>query len=93
MYTQVPLIIELDIIYANHAIITSFVNDKEIVSNTNIFMPTDEYIGGIVSIHIRPIRWNHNGYGCEEAYTFHQRIEKLPYMPIVEKYRGHWTAQ
>jgi len=89
-FVGVPLVVETTIIYATRAIITWFVDGKVVAHDSKSYAPSVEDIGKRVSILITPVRPDHSGEGCQEAYEFVNVVEPLPLMPIM-KLREGWS--
>lgn len=89
-FVGVPIVVDTSIIHATKAIITWFINGNVVAHDSNSYTPVEEDIGRIVSILITPVRPDHNGEGCQEAYAFMNPVEPLPLMPIV-KLREGWS--
>lgn len=90
-FVGVPIVVETTIIYATRAIITWFVDGNVVVAHdSKSYTPAVEDIGKSVSILIAPVRPEHNGEGCQEAYEFVNAVEPLPLMPIM-KLREGWS--
>jgi len=90
IFTCVPLVIETTIIHATKSIITWFVDEKVVQHDSNMYTPTVDDIGKHISILVTPIRPGHNGAGCQEAYSFSNKVQALPKMPIMEL-RKEWS--
>ena len=89
-FVGIPLVVETNIIYATKTIITWFVDGKVVAHDSKSYSPSAEDIGKRVSILITPMRPDHNGNGCQEAYEFVNTVEPLPLMPIM-KLREEWS--
>jgi len=89
-FVGVPLVVETTIIYASRAIITWFVDGKVVAHDSKSYAPSVHDIGKKLSVLITPVRPDHNGEGCQEAYEFVNAVEPLPLMPIM-KLREGWS--
>jgi len=89
-FVGVPIVVETTIIYASRAIITWFVDGNVVAHDSKSYTPAVEDIGKSVSILITPVRPEHNGEGCQEAYEFVNAVQPLPLMPIM-KLREGWS--
>lgn len=87
----IPVVIQMELLYSTHAIVSWFVNGTLIQSNSPKFIPQSHHVGKSLSVLIIPIRSCHDGRQCQEAYQFRNKIETLPYMPIVSSLRKEWT--
>jgi type IV secretory pathway VirB3-like protein len=90
VFVGVPLVIETTLIYATKAVITWFVNGQVVSHDSKMYSPSSEDVGKRISILITPVRPDHNGEACQEAYVFVNAVEPLPHMPIMEL-RNEWS--
>lgn len=89
IFTGVPIVLRTTIIYATHATITWFANNEVVRQDSHVYTPTVHDVGKRLTVLITPLRLNHSGEGCQEAYSFSRLVEVLPTMPIVEL-RENW---
>eukprot|EP00956_Cyclotella_meneghiniana_P031583 scaffold83301_cov25-Cyclotella_meneghiniana.AAC.1 len=89
IFVGVPIVLRTTIIYATHATITWFANNEVVYKDCHVYTPTLDDVGKRLSVLITPVRLDHNGEGCQEAYSFSRLVEVLPTMPIVEL-RQNW---
>ena len=89
-FVGVPIVMDTTIIHATRAIITWFVDGNVVAHDSTSYTPVEEDIGKSVSVLITPVRPDHNGEGCQEAYEFINVVEPLPLMPIM-KLREGWS--
>eukprot|EP00985_Skeletonema_marinoi_P011781 scaffold5591_cov148-Skeletonema_marinoi.AAC.10 len=89
-FVGVPIVVETTIIYATRAIVSWFVDENVVAHDSKSYIPAVEDIGKSVSILITPVRPEHNGGGCQEAYEFVNAVQPLPLMPIM-KLREGWS--
>lgn len=89
LFTGVPIALQTTILYATHAVIAWFADEELVLYDSNVYTPTISDVGKRISVLITPIRSDHNGEGCQEAYSFTRLVEPLPKMPIVEL-RQNW---
>ena len=90
-FVGVPLVIETELIFACHAVISWYVGGDLVLQDSASYTPKPEDVGKSVSVLIVPTRPGHDGRGCEEAYRFKNAVEQLPWMPIVSPIRDGWT--
>ena len=93
VFDGIPMVVELDLLFATHATVTWFVDGEVMLQNSTQYTPTQNDIGKEISILIVPYNNIHNGAGCEEAYSFLHRVRPLPFMPILSSIRNKWIAQ
>jgi len=89
-FVGVPIVVETTIIYATRAIVSWFVDGNVVAHDSKSYIPAVKDIGKSVSILITPVRPEHNGGGCQEAYEFVNAVQPLPLMPIM-KLREGWS--
>jgi hypothetical protein len=66
------------------------VDGKVVAHDSKLYAPSVHDIGKKLSVLITPVRPDHNGEGCQEAYEFVNAVEPLPLMPIM-KLREGWS--
>lgn len=89
LFVGVPIVLQSTILYATHAIITWFVNGEVVMTDSNVYVPTMQDTGKRISVLVTPIHFDHDGSGCQEAYSFTMLVEPLPRLPILEL-RQNW---
>ncbi len=93
VFDGIPMVVELELLFATHATVTWFADGEVRVRNSTQYTPTQNDIGKEISILIVPYNEIHNGTGCEEAYRFLHRVRPVPFMPILSSIRNQWIEQ
>jgi mRNA deadenylase 3'-5' endonuclease subunit Ccr4 len=90
VFPCIPLVIEVDVLYATHAIVDWYVNRTRVCKDSRSYTPTFDDADKELSVMITPIRPNHNGEGCQEAYQFLEPVEmELPENKLL-RLRPEW---
>jgi mRNA deadenylase 3'-5' endonuclease subunit Ccr4 len=92
VFVGIPLVIDLDLLFATHAIVDWYVGGEKVCSDNDMYVPTKDDIGKQVAVLIRPIRPGHDGADYQEAYTFQHTVEERPHNAIFPL-RQEWTAK
>ena len=93
LYVGVPIVLDFDLLFCDNVDVTWFVNDKMVQQGPSLgYVPTQNDLGGKLSVLIRPWRPTHDGFGCEEAYTFSNCIEGPPENYLLTL-RPRWTRE
>jgi mRNA deadenylase 3'-5' endonuclease subunit Ccr4 len=93
LFPLVPVVVELDLLYADRAVVDWYTGDACCVQHDSCsYTPSEDDSGKELKIVIRPIRSDHGGYGHEEAYIFQEKIaDKFPLNTNLEN-RPAWRA-
>lgn len=91
LFTNVPITIQTEIIYASKAIVSWFADNELVLYDRHHFIPDASHVGKTLSVLVTPFL-----RGCpvgpfSEAYTFANKIEHLPFMPIMSPLRDDFT--
>lgn len=78
VYIGVPLVVGVDLLYADHAVVNWFADGELVESDSASFTPQQEHLGKNIAILLTPTRPGHDGRGYEEAYPFLHRVECRP---------------
>ena len=79
-FPGIPLVIEVDLLYATHAVVDWYTDSNTLVcQDSRCYTPTLIDADKQLSILIRPTRPGHEGEGCQEAYQFQELV--LPSLP------------
>jgi 2',5'-phosphodiesterase len=99
-FAGIPLVIEVDLLYATHAVVDWYTTTTDSSSNSNsitlvckdsrCYTPTLSDAGKQLSILIRPTRPGHEGEGCQEAYQFQELVSPLLPDNTVLQLRPEW---
>lgn len=92
VFVGIPLVVDLDLLFASHAIVDWFVGGKKVCSDSVMYTPTLQDIGKDVTVLMRPLRPGHDGFEYQEAYRFEHAVEERPNNAILPL-RQEWTAQ
>lgn len=102
LFTRVPIIVQVDTLYATHCRVDWYVDGKlrqtTLEPRGHCFTPEDSDIGKEVALLISPFRVGnaqlhaHNGRGCEQAYRFQKSIYPLPENTLL-KIRSQWLEE
>ena len=91
-FVGIPLVVDLDLLFANHAIVDWYVGGEKVCSDSVMYTPTEEDIGRDVAVLMRPVRPGHCGFEYEEAYRFEHRVEERPINAIFPL-RQEWISE
>jgi 2',5'-phosphodiesterase len=90
IYVGVPLVVDMDLIYASGAIVDWYVGRELVCSDNVLYTPTRDDLGKKVAVTMRPVRPGHDGYEYQEAYRFVHFVEERPCNGILPL-RQDWT--
>jgi len=91
VFVGIPLVIDLDLLYADQAIIDWFVDGEKVRSDNVMYTPTENDIGKYVAVLIQPLRPGHSGAEYQEAYRFKYTVEERPNNAVLPL-RHEWIA-
>lgn len=92
VFVGIPLIIDMDLLFASHAIVDWYVGGEKVCNDNIMYTPTIDDIGKDVAVLIQPVRPGHNGAEYQEAYRFSHLVEERPNNAIFPL-RKEWTSQ
>jgi mRNA deadenylase 3'-5' endonuclease subunit Ccr4 len=92
VFVGVPLVVRVETLHATLATVTWFVDGTVVCRDSEIYTPCCDDIGKSLSVLLVPVRPGHQGEGCEEAYEFSNKVEELPFMPLVSPLRDAWLG-
>ena len=96
VFVGVPLVVETQVIHATKALIVWFADSKQVLYDSNYYVPTPDDVGKQISVLINPIRRDDNSSssdttnlntGYEEVYQYSKVVQERPYLPILEQRR------
>jgi mRNA deadenylase 3'-5' endonuclease subunit Ccr4 len=90
VYVGIPLVVDLDILYASGAIVDWYVGGELVCSDCVLYTPTRDNLGKEVAVIIRSFRPGHDGHEYKEAYRFVHEVEERPFNGILPL-RQDWT--
>jgi mRNA deadenylase 3'-5' endonuclease subunit Ccr4 len=93
VFVGVPLVIRVELLHATHAVVTWFVDGSAVCHDSETYTPCLEEVGKSISVLVVPVRQHHDGQGSEEAYFFLNKVEPLPFMPLVAPLRESWNGE
>jgi mRNA deadenylase 3'-5' endonuclease subunit Ccr4 len=85
-FPGIPLVIEVDLLYATHAVVAWYTDRSTLVcQDSRCYTPTLTDVNKQLHILIRPTRPGHEGEGCQEAYQFHELVSpSLPDNTVLQ---------
>jgi mRNA deadenylase 3'-5' endonuclease subunit Ccr4 len=90
IFPGVPLVVELETVYTEHAVIDWYLDQKLVCHDSVFYTPTFEDANKSLAVVITPTRPGHDGKGYEEAYQFAEKVEeKLPENTMLQT-RPDW---
>jgi mRNA deadenylase 3'-5' endonuclease subunit Ccr4 len=105
LFVGVPVLIQVEILYATHARVDWYVDGYLYQSTWNskhMYTPLAEHVNKKVTLLIVPCRifssssdhyaHSHTGVGCEKAYRFQKLVAPLPTQAILQM-RASWLLQ
>jgi len=81
IFVSIQIVVEVSIIYATKAQITWFTDGEQVCADSSCYTPTTADVGKALTVVIAPLRTNHDGRGCEEAYQFDRLVEAFSSLP------------
>lgn len=85
----VPLVVSVQVLHAQRATVSWFVNAKLVQADSTTYTPTEEDIGHKIQILVTPIGSIVDG---QEAYEFGNPVEAAPELPVVALRTPKWTT-
>ena len=92
VFVGIPLVVDLDLLFATHAIVDWYVGGKHVCSDNVMYTPTEQDVGKEVVVSIRPLRPGHDGADYLEAYRFKHSVEERPNNAIMPL-RQEWIRK
>jgi mRNA deadenylase 3'-5' endonuclease subunit Ccr4 len=93
-FPGIPLVVEVDLLFATHAIVNWYVDGKLVHRDARGYTPTLEHAGKNISITVTPIRNGHsmrNG-GGQEGYRFRETIANSIPDNMLLRLRPEWQV-
>lgn len=92
VYVGVPLVVEVEVQHAAHAVVVWFVDGMPVCLDAPAYTPSPSDVGKKISVLVFPTRFGQLAIYNEEAYEFANEVEQLPTMPLVSPLRDSWIA-
>jgi len=92
VFVGVPLVVEVDVQHATHAVVVWFVDGIPVCLDAPVYTPSSSDVGKQISVLVFPARLGQLAIYNEEAYEFANVVEPLPTMPLVSPLRESWMA-
>ncbi len=91
IFAKVPVHVQVSCLFATSAVVDWYADGVLVQNDSSLYVPTDKDIGKEVTVCIRPYRTDeHDGEGCQEAYSFTKRVEPFPENTLLA-IRPEWT--
>jgi hypothetical protein len=87
LFVETPIVVEVGLLYSTGARIAWFADREQVCADSPCYTPAESDVGKVLTVVVIPQRPDHDGRGCEEAYQFKRRVEKLPHLPIIRPLR------
>lgn len=75
LFPGIPVVLEVETAFATSVVVDWFVNEDRVCSDSLCYTPTTEDGNKRLSVLVTPVRPDHDGSGCQEAYQFSNSIE------------------
>jgi len=91
VFVGVPMVVEVQVQHASRAVVVWFADGAVVSLDSPVYTPNSNDIGKKLSVFVFPILHDQSVVSNEEAYEFENRVEPLPYMPLVSPLRDCWA--
>jgi mRNA deadenylase 3'-5' endonuclease subunit Ccr4 len=92
VFVGIPLVVDLDLLFATHAIVDWYIGGELVCSDNVMCTPTEQDVGKEVIVSIQPLRPGHDGADYLEAYRFKHTVEERPNNAIMPL-RQEWIRK
>ena len=90
LFPGVPIHIQVDTLFASTSTVDWYADKQQVCQNSPLYIPTVEDGGKMLTVLITPIRPDHDGQGCQEAYEFINPVAVSRPTHAVLQIRPHW---
>lgn len=74
IFPGVPVYVSVDLLFATRAIVDWYADGEKVCQDSHLYIPTENDANKALVVVVTPIRSDHNGEGCAEAYQFLKKV-------------------
>jgi mRNA deadenylase 3'-5' endonuclease subunit Ccr4 len=90
IFPGVPIHVKVETLFASAVIVDWYADGTRVCQNSPVYVPTSNDATKELSVLITPVRPDHDGRGCQEAYRFKNRVERARPSNTVLEMRPYW---